>query len=96
MRLFVLLLSMASVVFYGYALAGYGGAIFGRGRPDYVLWGLTAGTICGVLALLLWRKWMPHFIEEIEENPESAEDRELEETAPKKKADGDGLGPSDF
>ncbi|MDR2136663.1 MAG: HAD family hydrolase [Synergistaceae bacterium] len=57
MRLFVLVLSMACVVLYGYALAGFAGYSFGRGRADYVVWGLAAGTLCGAAALFLWKKW---------------------------------------
>jgi hypothetical protein len=58
MRLFILLLSVACVVFYGYALAGYGGYSFGKGRPDYIAWGLTVGTLSGAAALKLWKNWM--------------------------------------
>jgi hypothetical protein len=57
MRLFILLLSVACVVSYGYALAGYGGYSFGKGRPDYIIWGLTVGTLCGAAALNLWKNW---------------------------------------
>ena len=58
MRLFILLLSVACVVSYGYALAGYGGYSFGKGRPDYIAWGLTVGTLCGAAAIKLWKNWM--------------------------------------
>ena len=58
MRLFILALSGACMILYGYALAGYGAYTFGRGRPDYVIWGLTAGTACAVAAILLWKKWL--------------------------------------
>ena len=57
MRLFIILLSIACVVSYGYALAGYGGYSFGKGRPDYIAWGLTVGTLCGAAALKLWKNW---------------------------------------
>ena len=52
------MLSIACIVLYGYALAGYGGYSFGRGRPDYIAWGLSIGTLCGVSALYLWKKWI--------------------------------------
>ncbi len=55
MRFFVMLLSMATVILYGYALAGMGGYLWGRGRVDYILWGLVAGTLCGLAALYLWK-----------------------------------------
>jgi phosphoglycolate phosphatase-like HAD superfamily hydrolase len=58
MRLFILVLSVACVVLYGYALAGYVGYSFGKGRPDYIAWGLSVGTLCGAAAIGLWRKWM--------------------------------------
>ncbi|MDR1377772.1 MAG: HAD family hydrolase [Synergistaceae bacterium] len=57
MRSFILMLSMACVALYGYALAGFAGYSFGRGRPDYIAWGLGAGTLCGAAAIFLWRKW---------------------------------------
>jgi hypothetical protein len=58
MRLFILLLSIACVAAYGYALAGYGSYSFGKGRPDYIAWGLVVGTLCGAAALKLWKNWM--------------------------------------
>jgi hypothetical protein len=58
MRLFILLLSIACVAAYGYALAGYGGYSFGKGRPDYIAWGLAVGTLCGAAAIKLWKNWM--------------------------------------
>lgn len=65
MRVFILALSIICVVLYGYALAGYVGYSFGRGRADYVMWGLSLGTFCGVAALYLWKKWMPLYLEEL-------------------------------
>ncbi len=56
MRFFVMLLSMATVVLYGYALAGLGGYIWGNGRMDYILWGLIGGTISALVALYFWKK----------------------------------------
>ena len=49
---------MGSVVFYGYALAGMGGFLLGRGRLDYVLFGLLLGTASAIASLLLWRRWL--------------------------------------
>jgi hypothetical protein len=54
----ILCLSAAGLVFYGYALAGYAAYTFDRGRPDYVAWGLTGGTLCVFLAFSLWKKWL--------------------------------------
>lgn len=58
MRFIVLILSMGTVVLYGYALAGLGGFFFGRGRPDYIIFGLCAGTFSAAAALILWRKFL--------------------------------------
>ncbi|PIE54210.1 MAG: hypothetical protein CSA35_07415 [Dethiosulfovibrio peptidovorans] len=56
MRQVVLLLSIATLFFYGYALAGLWGVFLGRGRWGYVLWGLTGGTVSAVAALWLWNR----------------------------------------
>ncbi len=66
MRLFITLLSMGSVIAFGYALAGYGGSLVGRGRTDYIVAGLIAGIFCAAAALFLWKKNMHRFVEEIE------------------------------
>ncbi|MDD3391239.1 MAG: hypothetical protein PHO98_08045 [Synergistaceae bacterium] len=58
MRLIVLLLSMGSVVLFGYALAGMGGYLLGKGRLDYVFTGLLGGFGAAVAALLLWKKYL--------------------------------------
>jgi hypothetical protein len=58
MRLFILMLSMGSVGAYGYALAGYVGRFWGKGRMDYIVWGLLLGTGCAALALWLWKRWL--------------------------------------
>ncbi len=67
MRLIVLLLSMGTVVLYGYALAGLGGYFLGKGRPDYIFIGLVMGSASAAAALLLWRKFLLQF-EEKDEN----------------------------
>ena len=45
MRLFITTLSMSSVIAFGYALAGYAGYAFGRGRKDYIVIGIIAGVL---------------------------------------------------
>ncbi|GHV42330.1 hypothetical protein FACS1894187_24550 [Synergistales bacterium] len=67
MRLFILMLSMGSVVSFGYALAGYGGSFFDKGRPDYVVWGLASGFFCAGLAIYLWKGWLAGVVREIEQ-----------------------------
>lgn len=76
MRLFILTLSMGCVIFYGYALAGYIGYSFDRGRPDYIVGGLAFGTLCGGLALYLWKKNMHRFFMETETKDEQNDDPE--------------------
>lgn len=58
MRQFVLLLSMGTIVLYGYALAGMGGYLLGRGRIDYILFGLLGGSLSAWAALFLWKKYL--------------------------------------
>ena len=64
MRLFITTLSLLSVIAFGYALAGYGGTLFGQpARMDYILLGLSAGFICGGLSLWLWIRNRDKFFE---------------------------------
>jgi hypothetical protein len=74
MRLFILMLSIGCVVSYGYALAGYVGGVFGRGRPDYIAWGLGVGTLCGAAAIFLWKDWFAKAVKEAEEADGSSAD----------------------
>lgn len=80
MRLFVLLLSIACVVLYGYALAGYVGYSFDKGRPDYIFWGLLLGTFCGAVAIYLWKRWTHLFFVETEEGTEDERENKRDET----------------
>lgn len=78
MRLFITMLSMTSVIAFGYALAGYAGHVLGHGRKDYIVLGLALGLLSGTLSLWLWRRWMPCFLEDVQdreeqEHPYSAE-----------------------
>ena len=57
MRFLVLLLSMSAVVFFGYAVAGLAGFLVGRGRVDYIVFGLFLGFASAAASLLLWRHW---------------------------------------
>lgn len=58
MRHIVLFLSMGTVVLYGYALAGLGGYLLGRGRLDYIVFGLLLGSLSAAAAILLWKKFL--------------------------------------
>lgn len=64
MRLIVTILSICTVFAYGYALAGLGGYLIGKGSADYIIWGLLSGTACGAAALALWRRNISAFYEE--------------------------------
>lgn len=56
MRVIVMCLSIATLILYGYAIAGMGGYLIGRGRLDYIVLGLLGGSTTAGLALWLWKK----------------------------------------
>lgn len=58
MRFGVLLLSITTLVLYGYALAGLGGFLWGKGNTFYIYFGLLGGTASALLALWLWKKYL--------------------------------------
>lgn len=65
MRLFITTLSMFSVIAFGYALAGYGGGVFGgEYRGAYVGWGLALGFTFAGVALWLWNVHKDEFFVE--------------------------------
>ncbi len=72
MRLFITLLSMGSVIAFGYALAGYAGYAFGHVRLGYIVYGLLLGILMGALSFWLWRQWMPLFFMEESESESEA------------------------
>jgi len=53
----VLILSILTVVFFGYAIAGIGSFFYGVGRLDLILLGLIGGISSGACALILWLKF---------------------------------------
>lgn len=63
MRTLVTGLSIATLIAYGYAIAGIGGFLLGKGRIDFITWGLTCGSICAALALYIWKKYPEAFYE---------------------------------
>ena len=70
MRLLTLVLSILTLVFFGRALAGVGGFLFGRGRIDYIFQGLLLGFMTTVAAFWAWRR----YLKELELEPQSEED----------------------
>ena len=75
MRLCITILSMTSVIAFGYALAGYVGYALGHGREDYIILGLALGILTGSLSLWLWKRWMPLFLEETDSGEAERSDR---------------------
>ena len=65
MRPIVTLLCIATIVAYGYAVAGLGGYLLGHGNLTYIIAGLLGGTGCGTLALYLFKKHPEAFYKDI-------------------------------
>ena len=64
MRMLVTGLSIATIFAYGYAVAGIGGFLVGKGRIDYITWGLLGGSICAAAAIYLWKEHPEAFYED--------------------------------
>ena len=65
MRQIVTLLCIATIVAYGYAIAGMGGYLVGHGNMLYIVLGLAGGTGCGALALYLFKKHPEAFYNDV-------------------------------
>ncbi len=79
MRLFITTLSMFSVIAFGYALAGYGGTLFGRpARMDYVGFGLAAGFGFAAAAMWLWHRHRNEFFSAVEDAADAPVTKEME------------------
>ncbi|MBQ7150882.1 MAG: hypothetical protein IJR94_01345 [Synergistaceae bacterium] len=64
MRLFIVTLSLLSLIAFGHALAGYGVSVLGGEiNTDYVIYGLAGGIFCGGAALALWYRFKKNFFE---------------------------------
>ena len=72
-RLAVLLLSIGSVVGFGYALGGLGGYLLGKGDMRYVAGGLTGGFAAALGALRLWKDYLAELAEEISDREDPPE-----------------------
>lgn len=62
MRLFITVLSMGSVISFGYALAGYGSRFLGGERSGNVFLWLGLGVLLAAFALLLWKRVGENYI----------------------------------
>ena len=51
MRITVLLLSLATIILFAYALAGLGGFFFGKGNTAYIIFGLSGGILSALAAI---------------------------------------------
>ncbi|MDR1965428.1 MAG: hypothetical protein LBQ36_01850, partial [Synergistaceae bacterium] len=69
-RIATLVCSMAVIVFYGYALGGAGGYLFGRGRPKVIALGLAGGACLTYIALALWKSYLSDVSESDGRGPE--------------------------
>jgi hypothetical protein len=71
LRLFITTLSMFSVIAFGYALAGYGGTLFGYPmRIDYIVLGLAAGFGFAAAAMWLWYRHRNDFFTPVDSEEE--------------------------
>ena len=77
-RLIVLILSISTIVAYGYALGGLGSYAMGVPKPVPIAAGLSCGTVFAVAALRLWKS----YLEELERERKAleAEEGQSEET----------------
>ena len=57
-RLIVLVLSISTIVAYGYALGGLGSYAMGVPKPVPIALGLLFGTIFAAAALKLWKAYL--------------------------------------
>ena len=71
-RLIVLILSISTIVAYGYALGGLGSYAMGVPKPVPIAAGLSCGTVFAVAALRLWKS----YLEELERERKALEAEE--------------------
>lgn len=64
MRIIVLILSLASIVFFGKALAGLGSYLIGKSHPELIAIGLVGGSVSAMAALLCWKRYLLKITEE--------------------------------
>lgn len=71
-RLIVLILSISTIVAYGYALGGLGSYAMGVPKPVPIAAGLVCGTVFAAAALKLWKG----YLEELEQERKALEAEE--------------------
>ena len=74
-RLIVLILSISTIVAYGYALGGLGSYAMGVPKPVPIAAGLLCGTVFVVAALKLWKS----YLEELERERKALEAKETQD-----------------
>ena len=74
-RLIVLILSISTIVAYGYALGGLGSYAMGVPKPVPIAAGLLCGTVFAVAALKLWKS----YLEELERERKALEAKEAQD-----------------
>ncbi|MDR3354119.1 MAG: hypothetical protein LBO21_03710 [Synergistaceae bacterium] len=57
-RITTLLCSIGTLVGYGYLIGGFGGYLFGRGRPMTAVVGFLAGSALAYAAISMWRSYL--------------------------------------
>jgi hypothetical protein len=57
-RIATLLCSIGTLVGYGYLIGGFGGYLFGRGRPMTAAVGFFAGSALAYAAIYIWRSYL--------------------------------------
>lgn len=72
MRLLTLILSVSTLAFFGRALAGLGGFLFGKGRIDYIVQGILLGCLTTVAAFWTWKRYM----QELDAEAQAREERD--------------------
>lgn len=74
MRLFIITLSLLSIISFGHALAGYGRTLLGLPmKLDYLTFGLAGGFAFGLLALWLYYRHRKDFYIDYDDRESSSD-----------------------
>ena len=78
MRLFIITLSLLSIISFGHALAGYGRTLFSLPvNVNYVAFGLSGGVIFGLIALWLYCRHKKEFYINDDEHESRSDTQDL-------------------